>query len=192
MDEKDYVPHITKEGARYHVIRYILYKGKSYTPCSEVNCEQNKKWDKKMTDITGALTKIEDHINKSQTKLQKHLGYGYNGGEIDVHLVEILTLITAIREAVPDGWLVEMARQIEKEYDEIPINRREFIEQFITQQITEEDNQGPPCVSCEQPSNTSTPEEASKAFEDIIENCIIARYQDLYNDEIETVRKALQ
>jgi len=32
-----------------------------------------------------------------------------------------------------DGWLVDMARQIQKEYEEIPINRREFIEQFITQ-----------------------------------------------------------
>ena len=45
MIEKHYVKHIVKDGARFHVTRYILYKGKVYTTCSEPNCGQNREWD---------------------------------------------------------------------------------------------------------------------------------------------------
>jgi hypothetical protein len=41
--EKEWAPHIVKEGARYHVISYHQDRG---AVCSEPNCEVNKPFDK--------------------------------------------------------------------------------------------------------------------------------------------------
>lgn len=51
---RKYIPHIIKEGARYHVISYVSmrdYEGtiKEYEVCNEPNCEINKQYYKAMS-----------------------------------------------------------------------------------------------------------------------------------------------
>ncbi len=43
--ETGYVRHIIKEGARYHVLSWFLYKGIGFTKCSEPHCEINRHYD---------------------------------------------------------------------------------------------------------------------------------------------------
>ena len=50
----DYIKHVRCEGARFHVISYILFKDRAMRVCSEKRCIVNEAYNAALADL-GAL-----------------------------------------------------------------------------------------------------------------------------------------